>query len=100
MVPQPSYAIAGHAFAICALDVRTGKVQGKTAARHISEEFVSFLDQVVRGCEPKLEVHLILGNLSTHKTAKVRGFLDQNPNVHLHYTLLWLNGALVCAHRA
>ena len=31
-----------------ALDVRTGKVQGKTAARHTSEEFVDFLAQVVR----------------------------------------------------
>jgi hypothetical protein len=35
-----------------ALDVKTGKVQGKTAERHTSTEFVGFLEQVVSGCKP------------------------------------------------
>jgi hypothetical protein len=35
-----------------ALDVKTGKVQGKTAERHTSAEFVDFLAQVVSGCKP------------------------------------------------
>jgi len=77
-----------------ALDVRTGKVQGKTAARHTSEEFVDFLDQVVGGCQPGQEIHVILDNLSAHKTAKVQAFLDRHPNVHLHFTPTyssWLN---------
>jgi len=77
-----------------ALDVRTGKVQGKTAARHTSEEFVGFLDQVVTGCRPRQEIHIILDNLSAHKTAKVESFLQQHPNVHLHFTPTyssWLN---------
>jgi transposase len=77
-----------------ALDVRSGKVLGKTAPRHTSDEFVSFLDQVVAGCKPKQEIHVILDNLSAHKTAKVRGFLEQHPSVHLHFTPTyssWLN---------
>src|SRR5215471_3395873 len=77
-----------------ALDVRTGKVQGKTAARHTSEEFVGFLDQVVGGCKPTQEVHVILDNLSAHKTAKVQSFLEEHPRVHLHFTPTyssWLN---------
>ena len=77
-----------------ALDVRTGKVQGKTAARHTTEEFVSFLDQVVGGCKPKQEVHVILDNLSAHKTAKVQAFLEAHPHVQLHFTPTyssWLN---------
>jgi transposase len=32
-----------------ALDVKSGKVLGKTAARHTSEEFVDFLGQVTKG---------------------------------------------------
>jgi hypothetical protein len=36
-----------------ALDVKSGKMQGKTAARHTSEEFVDFLDQVVAGVPHK-----------------------------------------------
>jgi transposase len=77
-----------------ALDVRTGKVQGKTAVRHTSEEFVGFLDQVVGGCKPKQEIHVILDNLSAHKTAKVQAFLEEHPNVRLHFTPTyssWLN---------
>src|ERR1700726_1784944 len=51
-----------------ALDVKTGKVQGKTAERHTSAEFVSFLQQVIAGCNPRQEIHIILDNLSAHKT--------------------------------
>jgi len=77
-----------------ALDVRTGKVQGKTAARHTSEEFVEFLGQVVGACPPRQEIHVILDNLSAHKTTKVQDFLGQHPNVQLHFTPTyssWLN---------
>jgi transposase len=77
-----------------ALDVRTGKGHGKTAARHTSEEFVGFLDQVVSSCKPQQEVHVILDNLSAHKTAKVQGFLTDHPHVRLHFTPTyssWLN---------
>jgi transposase len=77
-----------------ALDVRTGKVQGKTAVRHTSEEFVGFLGQVVGGCKPKQEIHVILDNLAAHKTAKVQAFLEKHSNVRLHFTPTyssWLN---------
>jgi transposase len=77
-----------------ALDVKTGKVHGKTAARHTSEEFVDFLQQVVALCKPRQEIHLILDNLSAHKTKKVDTFLEQHPQVKLHFTPTyssWLN---------
>ena len=77
-----------------ALDVKTGKVHGKTAARHTSDEFVAFLQQVVSQCKRKQEVHIILDNLSAHKTNKVQEFLHQHPNVKLHFTPTyssWLN---------
>ena len=77
-----------------ALDVRTGKVQGKTAARHTSEEFVDFLGRVVGACPPQQEIHVILDNLSAHKTTKVQDFLAEHPNVRLHFTPTyssWLN---------
>jgi transposase len=77
-----------------ALDVKTGKVHGKTAARHTSDEFVAFLQQVVSQCKRKQEVHIILDNLSAHKTNKVEEFLQQHPKVKLHFTPTyssWLN---------
>jgi transposase len=74
--------------------VKSGKVQGKTTARHTSDEFVGFLKQVVASCKPRQEIHIILDNLSAHKTQKVEAFLQQHPTLKLHFTPTyssWLN---------
>src|SRR5947208_9387298 len=77
-----------------ALDVKTGRVHGKTAPRHTSAEFVDFLDQVVGSCKRGQEIHIILDNLSAHKTQKVAAFLEHHRHLHLHFTPTyssWLN---------
>ena len=77
-----------------ALNVRTGEVQGKTTARHTSPDFVDFLGGAVATRALDEEIHVILDNLSTHKTKLVKAFLDEHPNVTLHYTPTyssWLN---------
>lgn len=77
-----------------ALDVKSGKVHGKTAARHTSEEFVTFLEQVVAQCPQQQQIHIILDNLSAHKTKKVQAFLQEHLNVRLLFTPTyssWLN---------
>ena len=77
-----------------ALNIKTGKVQGKTAERHTSAEFVGFLEQVITGCNPHQEIHIILDNLSAHKTDQVEAFLQRNSHVKLHFTPTyssWLN---------
>jgi transposase len=77
-----------------ALDTASGTVIGKTAARHTSEEFVAFLSEVVASQPSHRELHIILDNLSAHKTARVRQFLADHPQVHLHFTPTyssWLN---------
>ena len=74
--------------------MRPGKVQGKTASRHTSEEFVAFLHQVVASAPSAPEIHIVLDNLSAHKTEKVREFLEANPRVRFHFTPTyssWLN---------
>src|ERR1700683_4185343 len=77
-----------------ALDTKTGRVHGKTTARHTSRDFVAFLAEVVSQCRPKQEIHIILDNLSAHKTQAVRDFLEAHPQVRLHFTPTyssWLN---------
>lgn len=77
-----------------ALDTRTGKVIGKTAPRHTSREFVAFLEQVVSRRPATEQIHIILDNLSAHKTQLVRDFLAAHTNVRLHFTPTyssWLN---------
>ena len=77
-----------------ALNTRTGEVVGHTAARHTSAEFVGFLHTVVETQSRRRELHIIVDNLSAHKTQQVRTFLLAQPSVHLHYTPTyssWLN---------
>src|SRR5229473_6074443 len=77
-----------------ALNTRTGAVVGHTAARHPSAEFVGFLQTVVETQPRRREMHIIVDNLSAHKTQQVRTFLVAHPSVHLHYTPTyssWLN---------
>src|SRR6202165_1292703 len=69
-----------------ALDTATGRVHGKTAARHTSRDFVDFLKEVISRCPPEQQIHIILDNLSAHKTALVQEFLEQNPRVRFHFT--------------
>src|SRR5438067_6866668 len=57
-----------------ALDVRTGEVHGKTARRHTSADFVAFLGEVVEKTPADKEIHIVLDNLSAHKTQTVRDF--------------------------
>ena len=77
-----------------ALDTKTGRVQGKTTARHTSAEFVAFLSEIVASRPAQQEIHIILDNLSAHKTKLVSEFLTDHPNVTLHFTPTyssWLN---------
>ena len=77
-----------------ALDVNTGKVEGKTASRHTSAEFVDFLTTLVNKAPSAKEIHIVLDNLSAHKTQAVREFLEANPKVRFHFTPTyssWLN---------
>lgn len=77
-----------------ALNPQTGEVIGQTAPRHTSQEFVTFLGEVVASQPSEREVHIILDNLSAHKTPLVGQFLAAHPNVQLHFTPTyssWLN---------
>jgi hypothetical protein len=73
---------------VCGAGTQSGKVFGKTAARHTSQEFVEFLTEVVRRA-PAREVHIILDNLSEHKGQVVRDFLAAHRNVHFQFIHAW-----------
>lgn len=77
-----------------ALDVKTGKVIGECLPRHRAKEFIRFLKRIERSVKSNLDVHLILDNYGTHKTAEVNAWLDQHPRFKLHFTptsASWLN---------
>lgn len=77
-----------------ALNTKSGDVMGRTASRHTSVEFVTFLSELVAGQPRRKEIHVIADNLSAHKTKLVQEFLAMHPRVHLHFTPTyssWLN---------
>jgi transposase len=77
-----------------ALDVKTGQVQGMTAGRHTSKQFISFLEGLVARTGWAKEIHVVLDNLSAHKTKDVERFLTEHPQVRFHFTPTyssWLN---------
>ena len=77
-----------------ALDTATGHVITSMTARNRSEEFRRFLNQINREVPPDLEVHVILDNASTHKTASIQRWLQRNPRFTFHFTptyASWMN---------
>jgi len=77
-----------------ALDTKTGRVHGKTSARHTSRDFIAFLEEVVSLCPRQQEIHIILDNLAAHKTQLVSDFLARHRQVRFHFTPTyssWLN---------
>ena len=77
-----------------ALNTHSGEVIGKTVPRHTSEEFVAFLTSIVASQPKGKKIHIILDNLSAHKSKRVAQFLSNHPALHLHFTPTyssWLN---------
>ena len=76
-----------------ALEVATGQVTTQTSAQHRHEEFLDFLNLLVR-TYPRRELHLVLDNVQTHKTPEVVAWLDRHKRVRFHFTptsASWLN---------
>ena len=70
---------------------KTGEVFGKTATRHTSAEFVAFLNDIVANQPRGKEIHVILDNLSAHKTKRSMSFSPSIPSPYaLHPDLLVL----------
>jgi transposase len=88
------YARHGTTSLFAALDVKTGTVIGELHRRHRSVEFRKFLDTIEAAVPSDLDVHLVLDNYGTHKTAPVRRWLAKRSRFHVHFTPTsssWLN---------
>ena len=77
-----------------ALDVASGHVIGELHRRHRAVEFRKFLDTIDESVPKALDVHLVLDNLSTHKTPMIQRWFLKRPRFHLHFTptsTSWIN---------
>jgi transposase len=88
------YVRHGTTSLFAALNVKSGEVIGECHRRHRATEFRKFLDTIDANVPPGLDIHLILDNYSTHKTALIQRWLAKRPRYHLHFTptsASWLN---------
>lgn len=88
------YSRHGTTDLFAALEVATGKIIGACQRRHRAVEFRNFLDQIDASVPSHLDVHMILDNSATHKTALIHRWLAKHPRYHLRFTPTsssWLN---------
>ena len=77
-----------------ALEIATGKVITDIRSQHTSDDFVAFLNKINRNVPKGLDVHIILDNLSAHKSPKVHAWLLRHKRFHFHFTPTygsWMN---------
>jgi len=76
-----------------ALNVATGEVTQQARARHTAADFLAFLRCLDR-VYPDEELHVILDNVSSHKTPHIHKWLEAHPRVVFHFTptsASWMN---------
>jgi len=77
-----------------ALESKTNRVIGQLHGRHRSQEFRRFLDTIEANVPAELDVHIVLDNYGTHKTAIIRKWFAKRPRLHVHFTPTygsWIN---------
>jgi transposase len=89
-----SYVRHGTTSLFAALDIASGFVIGKCYKRHRAAEFLDFLKQIDACVPDGLDVHIIMDNYATHKTAVIKTWLARRPNYRVHFTptsASWIN---------
>jgi transposase len=77
-----------------ALELKTSRIIGQLHRRHRSREFRKFPDTIEANVPAELEVHIVLDNYGTHKTAVIRNWFAKRPRFHIHFTPTygsWIN---------
>jgi transposase len=77
-----------------ALNIATGTVLTDIRSTHTSDDFIAFLNKINRNVPAELDVHVVLDNLSAHKTPKVHKWLLRHKRFHFHFTPTygsWMN---------
>ena len=88
------YKRHGVASLVAALNVASGEVLADTIARNDSVTFTAFLDQIERSTDPRLAIHVVLDNGSSHTSKATRAWFEAHPRWVAHYTpkhASWVN---------
>jgi transposase len=87
------YTRHGTTCLFAALEVGTGRVTTDTRERHTGADFLAFLKRAERSYRGQ-ELHIVLDDVSTHRTPDVRQWLTKHPRITFHFTptsASWMN---------
>ena len=88
------YARNGITSLFAAFNITDGTVISEIRRRHRAVEYIKFLTAIDKAVPDELDVHLVVDNLSTHKTPAVKAWLARHPRFHVHFTPTgssWIN---------
>jgi transposase len=92
---EHEYERCGAVNLFAALNIRTGRVYGKTYGRKRMVEFIDFLRHLDRSVPENITtIHIVCDNVSTHHGSKVRAWLAKHPRFQFHFTPVhcsWMN---------
>ncbi len=77
-----------------ALNTLDGRVIGQCMPKHRQVEFLKFLRKIDKETPEEMDLHFIVDNYGSHKTAKVKRWLSAHHRFHLHFTptsASWMN---------
>jgi transposase len=90
------YVRHGTVSIIAALDVHTGQVVTEQITKNDSVTFIAFLSMLDAHIDPKLTIHLVLDNGSSHTSKATKKWLREHPRFQPRYTpahASWLDQA-------
>jgi transposase len=77
-----------------AFNIADGTVISEIRRRHRAVEYKKFLSTIDKAVPEELDIHIIVDNLSTHKTPAIKSWLARHPRFHVHFTPTgssWIN---------
>ncbi len=88
------YVRHGTVSLFAALDTASGEVIGQCFKRHRAKEFKAFLNTIEANVPGDLDIHIVMDNVSTHKTPAIKAWFAKRPRWHVHFTptgASWIN---------
>ena len=80
------YVRNGTVSIIAALEVATGQVVAEPTGRNDSVTFTGFLHCLDQCIDPRLAIHLVMDNGSSHTSRATRAWIDAHPRITVTYT--------------
>jgi transposase len=80
------YVRNGTVSIVAALHVATGQVVVEPVARNDSAAFTGFLHRVDQCIDPRLRIHLVMDNGSSHTSRATRAWIAAHPRITVTYT--------------